>query len=93
MPSSLTEYFLVFHQMSALGGGLTAISQSQWDSTSLSKFEKNFYQEHPAVSALTSTDVEAFRASKQVLPFHHLHSHTSPHLHRQTEPTRQYGAP
>ena len=54
--------------MSALGGGLTAISQSQWDSTSLSKFEKNFYQEHPAVSALTPSDVEAFRASKQVPP-------------------------
>ena len=53
-------------QMGALGGGLTAISQSQWDSSSISKFEKNFYQEHPAVSAMTSAEVDAFRASKQV---------------------------
>jgi hypothetical protein len=53
-------------QMGALGGGLTAISQSQWESSSISKFEKNFYQEHPGVSAMTQQDVEAFRASKQI---------------------------
>ena len=53
-------------QMGGLGGGLTAISQSQWENSNLSKFEKNFYQEHPAVSAMTQQDVDAFRASKQI---------------------------
>ena len=64
--STCHRKLIYMDQMSALGGGLTAISQSQWDSTTLSKFEKNFYQEHPGVSALSSIDVEAFRASKQV---------------------------
>jgi ATP-dependent RNA helicase DDX5/DBP2 len=52
--------------MGNLGTGLTAISQSQWESSSLSKFEKNFYQEHPAVTAMTQQEVDAFRASKQI---------------------------
>ncbi|EKX30867.1 hypothetical protein GUITHDRAFT_83612, partial [Guillardia theta CCMP2712] len=37
-----------------------------WANQSLSHFEKNFYQEHPAVTALTREEVDDFRREKQI---------------------------
>ena len=45
------------------GTGLQTIT----DWSGASHFEKNFYQEHPAVTARTAEQVAAFRASKQIV--------------------------
>merc|ERR1719265_1857186 len=37
-----------------------------WGRESLIKFEKNFYQEHPAVSAMTEDEAERIRRSKSI---------------------------
>eukprot|EP00450_Noctiluca_scintillans_P008390 CAMPEP_0194503088 /NCGR_PEP_ID=MMETSP0253-20130528/28185_1 /TAXON_ID=2966 /ORGANISM="Noctiluca scintillans" /LENGTH=482 /DNA_ID=CAMNT_0039345339 /DNA_START=72 /DNA_END=1520 /DNA_ORIENTATION=- len=46
-----------------LGANLRSIN---WSSTSLVKFEKNFYQEHPAVSAMSSEEADRIRKSKSI---------------------------
>jgi len=46
-----------------LGANLRSIN---WSNTSLVKFEKNFYQEHPAVAAMTSEDADRIRSSKNI---------------------------
>ena len=46
-----------------LGQGLRAI---EWDLSKLSHFEKNFYHEHPAVTALTDSEIDAWRAKHQI---------------------------
>jgi hypothetical protein len=50
-------------RMGALGGGLKTID---WQSQRLEKFEKNFYVEDKAVSALSDSEIEAFRRLKQM---------------------------
>ncbi|KDN50561.1 hypothetical protein RSAG8_01059, partial [Rhizoctonia solani AG-8 WAC10335] len=49
--------------MSALGGGLRTVD---WASQSLSKFEKNFYREHPKVSARSDAEIAEFRKQKEM---------------------------
>lgn len=46
-----------------LGSNLKSIN---WSSVSLIKFEKDFYQEHPSVSALSPADADALRKSKNI---------------------------
>lgn len=46
-----------------LGAGLSKID---WKHTQLSVFEKNFYIEHPAVSALTPRDADEIRRKKDI---------------------------
>lgn len=46
-----------------LGSNLKNIN---WNSVSLIKFEKNFYQEHPAVRSLTDEDSERIRRAKNI---------------------------
>ncbi|RKP24517.1 ATP-dependent RNA helicase DBP2 [Syncephalis pseudoplumigaleata] len=50
-------------RMGALGGELR---KPNWDMETLPKFEKNFYQEHPAVSARSNEEIAAFRAQHQM---------------------------
>jgi len=42
------------------------LRQINWNQVSLVKFEKNFYQEHPAVSAMPFEEVEHIRKSKAI---------------------------
>jgi len=49
------------------GGGSGASLQAISDWSGASHFEKNFYQEHPAVTARADADIAAFRASKQIV--------------------------
>jgi len=46
-----------------LGANLKTI---EWGRESLVKFEKNFYQEHPAVAAMSLEDAERLRKSKSI---------------------------
>jgi len=46
-----------------LGSNLKSIN---WGQVSLIKFEKDFYQEHPAVSSMSEEEAEAIRASKSI---------------------------
>jgi ATP-dependent RNA helicase DDX5/DBP2 len=49
------------------GGGMGANLQTiNWDSAALPVFEKNFYIEHPAVSARTERDAEEWRTTKGI---------------------------
>ncbi|KAK7206124.1 ATP-dependent RNA helicase DBP2 [Myxozyma melibiosi] len=50
-------------RMSALGSGL---KKQDYDLNSLPKFEKNFYKEHPNVTARTDREVEKFRDEKKM---------------------------
>lgn len=49
--------------MSNLGNGL---ARPQFDLATLPKFEKNFYQENPIVTARSQADVDAFRAKHEM---------------------------
>lgn len=42
------------------------LQKQDWDPSTLSKFEKDFYQEHPAVTQRTAKEVELFRAQQDV---------------------------
>jgi ATP-dependent RNA helicase DDX5/DBP2 len=51
------------------GGGRDGINETHLpkeDFSGLSKFEKNFYFEHPAVTARTDADVAAYRAQRDI---------------------------
>merc|ERR1719331_2437715 len=50
-----------------LGKNLQKIN---WNQVSLIKFEKDFYQEHPAVSALTADDCDRIRTTKHITIVH-----------------------
>ncbi|KAL1968601.1 hypothetical protein VTN77DRAFT_1811 [Rasamsonia byssochlamydoides] len=50
-------------RMSNLGAGLKA---QDWDLSTLPKFEKSFYKEHPNVTNRSSADVEKFRREHQM---------------------------
>ncbi|PTB81838.1 P-loop containing nucleoside triphosphate hydrolase protein [Trichoderma longibrachiatum ATCC 18648] len=50
-------------RMSHLGAGL---QKQDWDLSALPKFEKDFYKEHPDVTARSPTEVEAFRRKHQM---------------------------
>ncbi|CAE6456215.1 unnamed protein product [Rhizoctonia solani] len=50
-------------RMGGLGGGLRAVD---WSSQSLTKFEKNFYREHPKVSARSDAEIAEFRKQKEM---------------------------
>jgi ATP-dependent RNA helicase DDX5/DBP2 len=43
------------------------LQKQDWDPSTLSKFEKDFYQEHPVVTQRTAKEVELFRAQQDVL--------------------------
>lgn len=45
----------------------STLHRPQWDSSQLSKFEKNFYKEHPDVKKITSYEAEDYRKRKQIL--------------------------
>lgn len=47
-------------------GDLDSIHLDRPTFDNLPKFEKNFYLEHPAVTARTDEEVEAYRASRQI---------------------------
>ncbi|KAL2002656.1 hypothetical protein VTN02DRAFT_6266 [Thermoascus thermophilus] len=49
--------------MSNLGAGLKA---QNWDLSTLPKFEKSFYKEHPDVTNRSARDVEQFRKEKEI---------------------------
>ncbi|PTB65173.1 P-loop containing nucleoside triphosphate hydrolase protein [Trichoderma citrinoviride] len=50
-------------RMSHLGAGL---QKQDWDMSALPKFEKDFYKEHPDVTARSPAEVEAFRRKHQM---------------------------
>ncbi|KAI1909797.1 ATP-dependent RNA helicase dbp2 [Ophidiomyces ophidiicola] len=50
-------------KMSNLGSGL---KQQEWDLTSLPKFEKHFYKEHPNVTNRSTQEVDAFRKEHEM---------------------------
>ncbi|KAH7473144.1 ATP-dependent RNA helicase [Fusarium oxysporum f. sp. matthiolae] len=50
-------------RMGALGAGL---KNQEWDVSTLPKFEKSFYKEHPDVTNRSDADVEAFRRKHQM---------------------------
>ncbi|KAL2012653.1 hypothetical protein VTN00DRAFT_178 [Thermoascus crustaceus] len=50
-------------KMSNLGSGLKA---QNWDLSTLPKFEKSFYKEHPDVTNRSARDVEQFRKEKEI---------------------------
>lgn len=50
-------------RMSGLG---STLKRQQWDMSSLTKFEKNFYQEDPAVTARSAREVEEYRKLHQM---------------------------
>jgi len=49
--------------MSSLGNSL---ARPEFDLSTLPKFEKNFYQENPIVTARSQADVDAYRAKHEV---------------------------
>lgn len=49
--------------MGALGGGLKTID---WNSTRVEKFEKNFYNEDPRVTARSEREIEDFRNKHEI---------------------------
>lgn len=49
--------------MGALGDGL---KQQNWDLSTMPKFEKSFYKEHPIVAARTPQEVDQFRRDSQM---------------------------
>lgn len=49
--------------MSGLGSNL---KRQQWDLSTLTKFEKNFYQEDPAVTARSAREVDEYRRTHQM---------------------------
>jgi len=49
--------------MSNLGGGLRSVD---WQSQTLSKFEKNFYSEDKRVTARSDREIEEYRAKHQM---------------------------
>lgn len=49
--------------MSNLGGGLRSVD---WQSQTLSKFEKNFYSEDKRVTARSDREIEDYRAKHQM---------------------------
>ncbi|BGP58221.1 hypothetical protein JCM8202_001702 [Rhodotorula sphaerocarpa] len=53
-------------RMGQLGAGLRA---QNWDVSSLIKFEKNFYDEHPAVASRSEREVQEFRREKEIQVF------------------------
>ena len=50
-------------RMSNLGAGL---KEQHWDLSTLPKFDKSFYKEHPAVTSRSARDVDAFRREKEI---------------------------
>jgi len=44
----------------------SSLGRVQWDVSSLPKFEKNFYKEHPSVERLSDADVGDFRAKNSI---------------------------
>ncbi|KAK3956921.1 ATP-dependent RNA helicase dbp-2 [Pseudoneurospora amorphoporcata] len=53
-------------RMSALGAGL---QKQAWDMSTLPKFEKSFYQEHPSVANRSPAEVDKFRADHSIAIF------------------------
>ncbi|KAF3492251.1 ATP-dependent RNA helicase DBP2 [Arthroderma uncinatum] len=53
-------------RMSNLGAGLKT---QQWDISTMPKFEKSFYKEHPDVSGRSLQEVEAFRKENEMTVF------------------------
>ncbi|CAG8533445.1 7844_t:CDS:2 [Ambispora gerdemannii] len=53
-------------RMSSLGASLT---RQDWDISKLTKFEKNFYREHPNVAARSLTEVEEYRRKHEMKVF------------------------
>ncbi|CAG8511727.1 9228_t:CDS:2 [Ambispora leptoticha] len=53
-------------RMSSLGSSLT---RQDWDLSKLTKFEKNFYREHPNVAARSLTEVEEYRRKHEMKVF------------------------
>lgn len=49
--------------MGGLGGGLRSVD---WASQTLTKFEKNFYREHPRVAARSDAEISEFRRQKEM---------------------------
>lgn len=52
--------------MSSLGSGL---ARPKWDTTTLTRFEKNFYDEDPRVTARTDREIEQYRKDKEIQIF------------------------
>lgn len=52
------------------GSGASLETITDWNPATMSHFEKNFYQEHPAVTAMTAEQVAEFRRSKQIVVCH-----------------------
>ena len=52
--------------MQALGSGL---KKQNWDASSLSRFEKNFYVENPAVAARSEREIHEYRKLHQMQIF------------------------
>ncbi|KAB5595796.1 RNA helicase [Ceratobasidium theobromae] len=50
-------------RMGGLGGGLRSVD---WASQTLTKFEKNFYREHPRVAARSDAEISEFRRQKEM---------------------------
>ncbi|BGP20325.1 ATP-dependent RNA helicase dbp2 [Rhodosporidiobolus nylandii] len=53
-------------RMSGLGAGLRA---QNWDPSTLTKFEKNFYEEDPRVAARSDREIQEFRREKEIQVF------------------------
>ncbi|KAH9473522.1 hypothetical protein MJO28_000645 [Puccinia striiformis f. sp. tritici] len=53
-------------RMSGLGSGL---NRPKWDSSTLTKFEKNFYNEDPRISSRSERDINQFRSEKEIQVF------------------------
>ncbi|KAL0249184.1 hypothetical protein GEMRC1_004417 [Eukaryota sp. GEM-RC1] len=51
-------------RMSNLGQDLHDVTN--WDSSTLSTFQKDFYKEHPSVAALSHAEVDSFRSSLEI---------------------------
>jgi ATP-dependent RNA helicase DDX5/DBP2 len=47
-------------------GDLDSISLRKPDFSNLAPFEKNFYYEHPAVTARSTAEIDAYRQSRQI---------------------------
>lgn len=53
-------------RMSGLGSGL---GRPKWDTSTLTKFEKNFYVEDPRITARSEREIAQFRADKEIQVF------------------------
>ncbi|KAH9812601.1 P-loop containing nucleoside triphosphate hydrolase protein [Melampsora americana] len=53
-------------RMSGLGSGL---GRPKWDTSTLSRFEKNFYEEDPRVTARSDREIDQYRKDKEIQIF------------------------